>query len=103
MKVLLIEDNSSCADFIVQGLRQSGFQVIHSEDGLFKARTKTYDVAVIDVMLLKLDGLAVIEEIRRAKIKTPIIVLSARDSVESKVQGIGNRRGRLFVQAIFLL
>ncbi len=91
MKVLLIEDNSECADFIVQGLRQSGFQVIHSADGLdglFKARTETYDVAVIDVMLPKLDGLAVIEEIRRAKIKTPIIVLSARDSVESKVKGL---------------
>jgi len=91
MKVLLIEDNKQCADFIIQGLQQSGFQVIHSADGLdglFKARTETYDVAVIDIMLPKLDGLAVIEEIRRAKIKTPIIVLSARDSVESKVKGL---------------
>lgn len=91
MKVLLLEDNRQSADFIVQGLQQAGFQVIHSVDGLdglFKARTETYDVAVIDIMLPKLDGLAVIEEIRRAKIKTPIIVLSARDSVESKVKGL---------------
>ncbi len=91
MKVLLIEDNSECADFIIQGLQQSSFQVIHSSDGLdglFKSRTETYDIAIIDIMLPKLDGLAVIEEIRRAKIKTPIIVLSARDSVESKVKGL---------------
>lgn len=91
MKVLLIEDNSQCADFIIQGLQQSGFQVSHSADGLdglFKARTEPFDVAIIDIMLPKLDGLAVIEEIRRAKIKTPIIVLSARDSVESKVKGL---------------
>ena len=91
MKVLLIEDNSQCADFIIQGLQQSGFQVLHSPDGLdglFKARTETFDIAVIDIMLPKLDGLAVIEEIRRAKIKVPIIVLSARDSVESKIKGL---------------
>jgi len=91
MKVLLIEDNSQCADFIIQGLQQSGFQVTHSPDGLdglFKARTEPFDVAVIDIMLPKLDGLAVIEEIRRAKINFPIIVLSARDSVESKVKGL---------------
>ena len=91
MKVLLVEDNNQCADFITQGLHQSGFQVIHSPDGLdglFKARTETFDIAVIDIMLPKLDGLTVIEEIRRAKIKTPIIVLSARDSVESKIKGL---------------
>lgn len=91
MKVLLIEDNCQCADFILQGLQQSGFQVIHSLDGLdglFKARTEAYDLAVIDIMLPKLDGLSVIAEIRRAKINTPIIVLSARDSVESKVKGL---------------
>mgnify|MGYP001032770921 CR=1 FL=1 len=91
MKVLLVEDNNQCADFITQGLHQSGFQVIHSPDGLdglFKARTETFDIAVIDIMLPKLDGLTVIEEIRQAKIKAPIIVLSARDSVEDKVKGL---------------
>lgn len=91
MKVLLIEDNSQCADFIIQGLQQSGFQVSHSSDGLeglFKARTEPFDIAVVDIMLPKLDGLTVIKEIRQAKINVPIIVLSAQDSVESKVKGL---------------
>lgn len=60
MKVLLIEDSSECADFIVQGLHQSGFQVSHCADGLEglrRARAETFDVAVIDIMLPKLDGL----------------------------------------------
>lgn len=91
MKILLIEDDIQCAEFIVKGLKQGGFQVEHSSDGLdglLKAKTMSFDLMVIDIMLPKLDGFAVIQEIRQAKINTPIIVLSARDSVSDKVKGL---------------
>lgn len=57
-------------------------------DGLFKAKSEPFDAAVVDIMLPKLDGLTVIEEIRAARLRLPIIVLSARDSVESKIKGL---------------
>lgn len=91
MRILIIEDDKKTADFIVKGFQEAGFQTCHCSnglDGLFKAKTEPFDVAVIDVMLPKLDGFTVIEEIRAAKITMPVIVLSAKDSVESKIAGL---------------
>ncbi|MEG2075388.1 MAG: response regulator transcription factor [Victivallaceae bacterium] len=91
MRLLIIEDDAKTAAFIAKGLQEAGFRTAHAADGLdglFKAKTEPFDAAVVDIMLPKLDGLSVIEEIRTAGLTLPIIVLSARDSVASKVAGL---------------
>ena len=72
-------------------MNEAGFRTCCAADGLdglFKAKSEPFDAAVVDIMLPKLDGLTVIEEIRAARLRLPIIVLSARDSVESKIKGL---------------
>lgn len=91
MRILLVEDDEKIASFILGGLRQSGFAADHAAngpDGLHLAATEPYCVAIIDVMLPGMDGLQVIEELRRRKIQTPIIILSAKRSVEDRVRGL---------------
>lgn len=91
MRILIIEDDIKTAEYISQGLKQAGFRTGHAADGLdglFKAKTEPFDLAIVDIMLPKLDGFSVIEEIRDAGLKFPIIVLSAKDSVESKIKGL---------------
>lgn len=91
MRILLIEDDAKTAEYIAQGLKQAGFRTCRAEDGqsgLFKAKTEPFDLAVVDIMLPKLDGFSVIDGIRAAGLKFPIIVLSAKDSVESKIKGL---------------
>jgi DNA-binding response OmpR family regulator len=91
MRILIVEDDKKTAGFVEKAFQQAGFRTCHVSDGLeglAKATTEPFDVAVVDIMLPKLDGLSVIEGVRRAGIKFPIIVLSAMDSVESKVQGL---------------
>jgi two-component system OmpR family response regulator len=91
VRVLVVEDDKKIASFIVKGLEQAGFAVDYSdngEDGLHLALTEPYDAAIIDIMLPKLDGLALIEELRRQKILTPVIILSAKRSVDDRVKGL---------------
>ncbi len=91
MKILLVEDDSMTASFISKGLRQEGCSVVRAGDGaegLQYALDGAYDVMVIDVMLPKLDGLALIKELRRRKIITPVLVLSALASVDNRVKGL---------------
>ena len=91
MRILLIEDDLKTADFIVQGLAQAGFRTTHAADGLdglSKAKNEKFDLIVVDIMLPKLDGFSVIVEVRRAGLSLPIIVLSAKDSVENKIKGL---------------
>ena len=91
MRVLLVEDDSKIASFIVRGLKAEGFAVDHEdngEDGLHMALTEPYDAAVIDIMLPKMDGLSLVENIRREKLKTPIIILSAKGEVDDRVKGL---------------
>ena len=91
MRVLVVEDDKKIASFIVKGLKQAGFAVDHAangEDGIHLALHESYDAAVIDIMLPKLDGLSLIEEIRRKKINTPVIILSAKRSVDDRVKGL---------------
>jgi len=93
MRVLLVEDDERIALFVVKGLREAGFAVDHAtdgEDGLHLALTETYDAAIVDVMLPKLDGLSLIAEIRKQKRNTPVIILSARRSVEDRIKGLQN-------------
>ncbi len=91
MRILLVEDDALTASFIRKGLEQAGFSTIHAADGadgLFKATTEEFDLAVVDIMLPKLDGFTVVEKMRAAKIAHPVIFLSARDSVDDKVRGL---------------
>jgi len=88
---LLIEDDDTIADFVARGLREAGFAVDRAADGaagLDAALGQTYDVAVVDVMLPKRDGLSVIEEMRRRGVMTPVLILSARRSVDDRVRGL---------------
>jgi two-component system OmpR family response regulator len=91
MKVLLIEDDQRTASFVIKGMQQEGFTVDHAsdgEEGLHFALQAAYDVLVVDIMLPKLDGLSVIEQLREARCNTPVIVLSARSSVDDRVKGL---------------
>jgi len=91
MRVLVAEDDEKIAGFIINGLKQAGFAVNHAADGeigLHLATTQLYDVAVIDIMLPKLDGLSLIERVRQQKINTPVIILSAKRSVDDRVRGL---------------
>ena len=91
MRVLLIEDDITIADFIQKGLKESGFSVDHAEDGLKGlglALNESYDVGVIDLMLPNLDGLSIIERMRERKINTPVIILSAKRSIDDRVTGL---------------
>jgi two-component system, OmpR family, response regulator len=91
MRVLLVEDDQKIASFVIKGLEQAGFAVDHAadgEDGLHLALNEAYDAAIIDLMLPKLDGLSLIEELRRQQITTPVIILSARRSVADRVKGL---------------
>jgi two-component system OmpR family response regulator len=91
MRLLLIEDDQKIASFIMKGLKSEGFAVDHAFDGvrgLDLGLTEPYDVIIVDVMLPKLDGLSVIENLRKQKISTPIIILSAKDSVDDRVKGL---------------
>jgi len=91
LRILLVEDDLKIASFILIGLKEAGFAVDHvedGEDGLHLALLEPYDAAIIDVMLPKLDGLALIEKLRRKKVNTPIIILSAKRSVDDRVMGL---------------
>ena len=91
MRILLVEDDQKIAAFIVKGLKAEGFAVDHAadgEDGLHLALTEPYDAAVIDIMLPKLDGLTLIERMRLDRIKIPVIILSAKGSVDDRVRGL---------------
>jgi two-component system OmpR family response regulator len=91
MRLLVIEDDRTIASFLVKGLQEAGFAVDHAEDGhmgLTLALTEPYDAAVVDVMLPGMDGLSVIEELRRQKVRTPVLILSARQSVDDRVRGL---------------
>jgi DNA-binding response OmpR family regulator len=91
MRILLIEDDETIASYIAGGLREAGFAVDHAldgETGLNLALTEPYDAAIIDIMLPKLDGLTLIEKLRKKKIKVPLLILSAKRSVEDRVKGL---------------
>jgi len=91
VKILVVEDDKQTALFITKGLRQEGFAVVHAangEDGLHLALTESYDAAVIDIMLPRLDGLTLIHEMRRNGNEIPVIVLSAKTSVDDRINGL---------------
>jgi two-component system OmpR family response regulator len=93
MRALLVEDDQTIADFVGRGLREAGFAVDHAADGeeglrLAGAGDGDYDVAIVDVMLPTLDGLSLIRELRRRHVTTPVLILSARHTVDDRVVGL---------------
>ena len=91
MRALLVEDDATIAEFVARGLREAGFVVDHAPDGeagLRAATEQPCDVAIVDLMLPKRDGLSLIEELRRLGVATPVLILSARRSVDDRVRGL---------------
>ena len=89
--ILLIEDDTEAAKFLVKGLRESGHAVDHAADGregLFRATEGQFDLVVTDRMLPHIDGLAIIQLMRQKGITTPVLVLSALGSVDDRVRGL---------------
>ena len=91
MRALVVEDDAVLADFVGRGLREAGFAVDHEADGaagLETALANAYDVAIVDIMLPQRDGLGVIDELRRRGVMTPVLILSARRTVDDRVRGL---------------
>ena len=91
MHALIIEDDAAIAGFIARGLREAGFAVdvaSNGHDGLEAALAGQPDVAIVDLMLPGRDGLSVIDELRRRGRSTPVLILSAKRSVDDRVQGL---------------
>lgn len=91
MRILVVEDDKKIASFVVNGLKQSGYAVDHSgdgEDALVRAQTISYDALVVDLMLPKLDGLSVIQQLRSGGSHAPVLILSAKASVDDRVKGL---------------
>lgn len=91
MKILLIEDDIKIAEFIIKGLKTSGFAVDHEkagDTGLEMALFENYDTLIIDIMLPRLNGMSLVKKVRENNINTPIIILSARDRIDDRVKGL---------------
>ena len=91
MRILLVEDDDRTAAFVAKGLRQAGFVVERAADGpsgLQKARIGPFDVAIVDIMLPGLDGLTLVQRLRREGLMIPVLVLSAKRTVDDRVRGL---------------
>ncbi len=91
MRILVIEDDLKIAEFVQKGLKSSGFAVDHAATGTLgydMALTESYDTLVVDIMLPELDGISLIQKIRKNNNNTPIIILSARGRVDDRVNGL---------------
>ncbi|MCK9363325.1 MAG: response regulator transcription factor [Syntrophales bacterium] len=91
MRVLLVEDDIKIASFIVKGLKAAAFAVdcaMDGEEGLELAMSEPYDAAIIDLMLPRRTGLSLIKEMRAEKVNTPVLILSAKSSVDDRVKGL---------------
>jgi two-component system copper resistance phosphate regulon response regulator CusR len=91
MRILIIEDEKKAAAFLAKGLGEAGFSVDVARDGktgLKLARAANFDLLVVDVMLPKKDGWEVVADLRRDGMRTPILFLTARDSVRDRVKGL---------------
>ncbi|HET9703926.1 MAG TPA: response regulator transcription factor [Vicinamibacterales bacterium] len=91
MRILVAEDDDVIADFVAQGLREAGYAVevvANGQEALKKALDGGYDAAVMDVMLPGLDGLSAIEQLRAKHVTMPVLILSARHTVDDRVRGL---------------
>ena len=91
MKVLIVEDDLKIASFIEKGLKEAGFIVdsaVNGEQALQMAVEAQYSVAVVDIMLPILDGLCLVEKLRQNGINMPVLILSAKHTVNDRVRGL---------------
>lgn len=91
MRILLVEDEPRVSNFIIKGLRGQSYAVdlaVDGEEALFKVGINDYDVIILDVMLPVKDGFQVCYELRNQGVKTPVLMLTARDGVEDRVRGL---------------
>ncbi len=91
LRILIVEDDAKIAAFVKQGLQQAGFAVdvaSDGEEGLVLLSTQPYDASIVDVMLPRLDGLSMIERLRLEGKQVPVIVLSARRSLDDRIKGL---------------
>jgi len=93
MRILLVEDDSGIASFIVKGLKEAGYVVEYAADGqtgLDELLREEFDAAIVDIMLPLLDGLSVIQTARQQNVTTPVLILSAKASVDDRIVGLQN-------------
>jgi two-component system copper resistance phosphate regulon response regulator CusR len=91
MRILLVEDEKRIADFVARGLEGSGYSVDVAENGeqaLARVSDAAYELIILDLMLPDLDGLVVLEKIRNRKVSQPVLILSARGSLDDRVKGL---------------
>ncbi|PGZ96188.1 DNA-binding response regulator [Bacillus pseudomycoides] len=91
MKILVIEDDQPLLEGIVAVLQEEGYEIdcaVAGDVGLFMAKQSIYDAIILDIMLPELNGFEIVKELRTASVKTPILLLTAKDSVEDRVKGL---------------
>ena len=91
MRILVVEDDPKISSFVVKGLKQNSFAVdacLDGEEGLILAETTNYDAAIVDIMLPKLDGLSLVQRLRVRGSRVPVLLLSAKASVDDRVKGL---------------
>ncbi len=91
MKIIIVEDDRKTAGFIEKGLRQYGYDTVHASDGITGSkliRSGGFDLAVVDVMLPGMDGISLVSDLRRSNADIPVLILSARDTVQDKIKGL---------------
>src|SRR5687767_10597311 len=91
MRLLVVDDDLILNESIVEGLRQEGFAVdpaYHGEEAEFLINANDYDCIVLDIMLPCKDGWSILQSMRRRGVKTPVVCLTARDSLDDKVKGL---------------
>jgi len=91
MRMLIVEDEKALADIIKKGLEEEGYAVdvaYNGEDGLFMAENEPSDIIILDIMLPIVDGMTILKNIRRAGVRTPVLMLTARDALADKVSGL---------------
>ena len=91
MRILIVEDDPKIADLLTKGLREAGYAVdavLDGDEGLNYGQNNHYDAAVLDLMLPKLNGLSILERWRAERVKTPVLILSAKRSVDDRVRGL---------------
>ncbi len=93
MRILIVEDEKSLADILKKGLQEEGYAVdvaYNGEDGLHLAENEPSDLMILDIMLPIVDGMTILKRIREASIKTPVLMLTARDAIRDKISGLDN-------------
>jgi heavy metal response regulator len=91
MRILIVEDEKSLADIIKKGLEEEDYAVdvaYNGEDGLFMAENEPSDLIILDIMLPIVDGMTILKKIRKAGVKTPVLMLTAKDTLMDKVSGL---------------